>query len=380
MRVLYDHQIFSYQRFGGISRYFAELIKNYSCMEDIDCLLGVKESPNESLINTGLTRKYAINTDSSLNNLIKLSWRFMKNDLYTRKLMREKEFDIFHPTFFFPGLIKKLDGKPFVLTIVDMIPELFPEMYSKKGFYSKYITHAWIKGKRKLVENAEAIIAISENTKKDIIDIYGIEPEKIKVVYLGNSLFPQEDSRQNLKLPEKYLLFVGQRDNYKNFYRFVRASAEIIKEDHELNVICIGGGSFSENEKNLLNSLEIDSRVKQYNVTDSELYHAYKNARAFIFPSLYEGFGIPIIEAFVAQCPVILSESSCFPEIAGDAAVYFEPTDEGSIMNSIKRVLCDPELQTELKAKGFERAKLFTWKETARQTLNIYKGVLGEDV
>lgn len=379
MRVLYDHQIFTYQRFGGISRYFAELMNCYSNMGDIDCLLGVRESSNESLINTGLTKKHAIAVPKTSDNLMKLSYRFMKNNLYSQKLIKQKEFDIFHPTFFFPGLTRKLGKKPFVVTIMDMIPELFPEMYPKKSLYSKYVTHKWISGKKELVENASMIIAISEKTKRDLVDIYGIDSERIEVVYLGNSLYPADNSLSNLKLPERYLLFVGTRNDYKNFGRFVKASAEIMKEDQDLNIVCIGGGGFSEDENLLLNSLEIASRVKQYNVTDAELYYAYQNAQAFIFPSLYEGFGIPIVEAFVAKCPLILSKSSCFPEIAGDAAIYFDPSDENSIAASIKKVIYDSSLQEVLRDKGKERVKLFTWEETARQTLDIYKRVLDKN-
>lgn len=379
MRVLYDHQIFTYQRFGGISRYFAELMNCYSNMEDIDYLLGVKESSNESLVNTGLTKKHAITVPETSDNLLKLSCRFMKNNLYSQKLIKEKEFDIFHPTFFFPGLTKKLGKKPFVVTIMDMIPELFPEMYPKNGLYSKHVTHKWIDGKKELVENASMIIAISEKTKKDLVDIYGIDSERVKVVYLGNSLFPADNIPCNLKFPGKYLLFVGTRNDYKNFDRFIKASAEIMKEDEELNIVCIGGGVFSEDENLLLSSLGIKSRVNQYNVTDAELYYAYQNAQAFIFPSLYEGFGIPIVESFVAKCPLILSESSCFPEIAGDAAIYFDPSDENSIAASIKEVIYDSDLQAGLKQNGLERAKLFTWEETARQTLDIYKSVLDKN-
>jgi len=249
MRVLYDHQIFTYQRFGGISRYFAELMKCYSNMEDIDYLLGVKESSNESLSNTGLAEKHAITMPKTSGNLINLSCRYLKNNLYTQKLIKEKEFDIFHPTFFFPGLTKKLGKKPFVVTIMDMIPECFPEMYPKKGLYSKHVTYKWINGKKELAENAQAVIAISEKTKSDLVEIYGINPDKIKVVYLGNSLFPQDNSSSNLNLPEKYLLFVGVRSGYKNFDRFLKASARIMKEDQELNIVCIGGGNFWKAKK-----------------------------------------------------------------------------------------------------------------------------------
>ena len=116
-------------------------MKCYSGMDEIDYILGVKESSNESLINTGLTKQNAIKVPENSDNLIRLSYRYLKNNLYTKKLINKKEFDIFHPTFSFPGLSKNLKGKPFVVTIMDMIPELFPEMYPENSFYSKYITN-----------------------------------------------------------------------------------------------------------------------------------------------------------------------------------------------------------------------------------------------
>jgi glycosyltransferase involved in cell wall biosynthesis len=376
MRVLIDHQIFSYQKYGGISRYFAELMKYYSTDNQIDYLLGVKESANESLINTGLAQKHNISIPASDAGFCGLALKYLKNNLYTKKLMRSEKIDIFHPTFFFPGLARYAKETPTVITVLDMIPELFPEAYPKNSLYAKHITHTWIKGKKELVENAQAIIAISEKTKSDLVETYGIDEAKVKVIYLGNSLFPEEDLNSNLKLPEKYLLFVGTRNSYKNFTRFLNASAKILQKDHDLNIVCIGGGSFTPTEQTLIHSLGIESKVHQYNVTDGELYYAYRHAQAFVFPSLYEGFGIPIVEAFVSKCPLILSNTSCFPEIAGDAAIYFNPEDEESIRNSIEKTIYDPELKEQLRAKGFERGKEFTWGKTAQQTIEIYKSIL----
>ncbi|MDD5597556.1 MAG: glycosyltransferase family 1 protein [Victivallaceae bacterium] len=376
MRILYDHQIFTYQRFGGISRYFAELIKCHSNFADADYILGLRESGNESLINTGLAEKHRIKVPSAPDNLLKLSCRYLKNSLYTYKLIKENNFDIFHPTFYFPGMARKLRRKPFVITIVDMIPELFPELYSVSGLYPKHITRNWINGKEELVRNSAAIIAISEKTRNDLVEIYGINPGKVEVIYLGNSLSPATGTSPGLKLPAEYLLFVGGRSGYKNFNRFLNAAAEIMREDRELHMVCIGGGKFSPDEDARIKSHSLAERVKQYNVTDAELYHVYRNARAFVFPSLYEGFGIPIVEAFVAQCPVILSRASCFPEIAGGAAVYFDPEDENSISGSIRQVIYDPGLRKSMQAGGLERSKKFAWLETARKTIAVYDAVL----
>lgn len=376
MRILYDHQIFTYQRFGGTSRYFAELMKRFSSLDNADYILGLRESGNESLINTGLAEKHHIKVPSSPDNLLKLSCRYLKNSRYTYKLVKENNFDLFHPTFYFPGMTGKLRGKPFVVTILDMIPELFPELYSAAGLYAKHITRHWIDGKKELVRNATAIIAISEKTRNDLVEIYGINPGKVKVIYLGNSLLPAAGTSPGLKLPAEYLLFVGTRNGYKNFNRFLAAAAEIMREDRKLHMVCIGGGKFSERENALIKSLSLTERVKQDNVTDADLYQVYRHARAFIFPSLYEGFGIPIVEAFFAQCPVILSRAGCFPEIAGDAAAYFDPEDENSISGSIRQVIYDPALKESLMAKGTERGRKFDWLETTRQTIEVYKEVL----
>ncbi|MFA6715562.1 MAG: glycosyltransferase family 1 protein [Victivallales bacterium] len=376
MRILYDHQIFTYQKFGGISRYFAELIKCCSDIDNVDYILGLKESCNESLINTGLAKKHHIKVPSSSDNRFMLVRRHLKNRLYTRKLIKENNFDLFHPTFYFPAITRKLRRKPFVITIVDMIPERFPELYPVNGPYAKYITYNWINGKKELVKNAAAIITISEKTRQDIVEIYGISPDKIKVIHLGNSISSSNSSPSTLKLPARYLLFVGNRNCYKNFYRFLAAAAEIIKEDRELSIVCTGGGKFSEEENTWISSLSLAGKIYQHNVADTELYNVYRNAEAFIFPSLYEGFGIPILEAFAAQCPAVLSDASCFPEIAGNAAIYFDPNDEDSISKSIKRVIYDPDLAESIKAKGLERGKKFSWQETCRQTIEVYKSVL----
>lgn len=149
-----------------------------------------------------------------------------------------------------------------------------------------------------------------------------------------------------------------------------------MKNDDSLNLVCVGGGGFEESEKALLKSLDIDKRTYQYSIDDNTLGEFYRNAVAFVYPSLYEGFGIPILEAFTCECPVVLSNSSCFPEVAEDSAVYFNPVDEVSIKEAVEKVIYDEDLRKKLKYKGIQRVKSFSWEKTAQETELLYKSIL----
>jgi len=177
-------------------------------------------------------------------------------------------------------------------------------------------------------------------------------------------------------LPKKYILFVGSRSGYKNFNLFVEAITPLLVKDNELKLVCVGGGNFKEIENEKFKRLNIINKIYQYSVNDDILTYLYKKAVAFIFPSLYEGFGIPILEAFSCGCPVIASNTSSLPEVAGDAAVYFDPTDKLSMLNSIQKVIYNDELKKQLINKGIERVKEFTWEKTAEKTKMLYEEIL----
>jgi glycosyltransferase involved in cell wall biosynthesis len=230
--------------------------------------------------------------------------------------------------------------------------------------------------KRLLAKKASKIIAISENTKQDIIRYFDEEEKKIEVVYLGNSIIPKSLPKNNISAPEKYLLYVGIRSFYKNFNPFLSSIVSSLKKDEELYLICAGGGEFTNNEISLFQKFGIRQKVIHHPVSDDLLGHLYRNARVFVFPSLYEGFGIPVLEAFACGCPAVLSDSSSLPEIAKDAALYFDPHDENSIRGTVEKVLYDETVRKELIAKGYERAKVFSWEKTARETKKIYESLL----
>ena len=250
-----------------------------------------------------------------------------------------------------------------------MTHEKFPRYFPAKDKISA--------NKKILARKAAKIIAISENTKKDVRRFYDIDERKIEVVYLGNSLIRPSAVRPiHLPIPEKYVFFVGNRCIYKNFVLFIRSMATLMAKDKDLNIICAGGTAFSDFEKEIFKDLNLEGRIHHIKVTDEALALLYQNALAFVFPSLYEGFGIPVLEAFACGCPVVLSNSSSLPEVGGNAVVYFDPKKESSIRNAVNKVIYDEILRCNLRTKGFEQLKKFSWKKTASQTEAVYKSIL----
>ena len=366
MRILYDHQIFTTQKYGGISRYFYELINQYSLSSDADTQLPLLFSNNHYIEDGRLIGHVKFMPQVNFRGKVRAMDMVNKANMISK--LKKQDFDIFHPTYYDPYFLKYLGNKPFVLTVYDMIHEKFSDMFSPADKTTEQ--------KRLLVEKATKIIAISQSTKKDLIEFFGTDESKIEVVYLGNSMFPKPNSNIGFEIPKKYLLFVGSRGGYKNFERFIKSVANLLEQDKELFVVCAGGGKFGSSEMQLFSDLGIAGQVLQYSLDDESLAYFYKNALAFIFPSLYEGFGIPVLESFACGCPLICSNTSSLPEIAGDGAFYFDPYSEESIKNAVLKVLEDVALREDLITKGQERLKQFSWKQTAEQTKKIYESVL----
>lgn len=349
------------QNYGGISRYFCELLK-YSESSNIDMTCSVKVSSNEYL-----AESTKFNYIPKPNVKLKGKERFLKyiSESYTRSRLRN--IDVFHPTFYETYHLNKLKklNIPYVITVYDMINELYPEYFST--------TDDVPLKKKKLIENADRIIAISENTKNDIVKFYNIDPEKIDITYLASDLSLEIEKSPDQKLPEKYLLFVGKRGGYKNFYEMYQQIKEII-QDTDYHLVCAGGGRFNTNELELFKS---DKTLKKMHYVDIKsnqiLKFLYMHATLFLFPSLYEGFGIPVIEAMSNRCPVILSNRGSFPEVGGDAGLYFEPEEENSIRSVVDKLLSNDGLYNSKKSDSFKNATKFSWKHTFDQTVEIYK-------
>jgi glycosyltransferase involved in cell wall biosynthesis len=179
------------------------------------------------------------------------------------------------------------------------------------------------------------------------------------------------------ELPPRYILYVGTRPGYKNFDTFIRAAAFVIKEGGGLSVVCCGGGDFNTDEKRLFSELGIsDKIVYSGNISDQELKTVYTYATVFVFPSVSEGFGIPIVEAASVGCPLLLSDTDIFKELAGDCALYFDPRSIGSIKECLSLVLKSEKQRALLGEKAREIATAFSWEATFNKTKELYKSLL----
>ena len=169
---------------------------------------------------------------------------------------------------------------------------------------------------------------------------------------------------------------MGGRPAYKNFDRFIESVSGILRDHEELHVVCAGWLPFSPQEKKVFEKLNISHNVHQVKINDRILKNLYRNALAFVFPSLYEGFGLPVLEAFSCGCPALVSNSSSLPEIGGDGAGLFDPDDRESIRSAVERVLFNEKYRDDLIRKGSERLKFFSWKKTALSTKKVYNTLI----
>lgn len=364
MRIMYDYQCFLRQKYGGISRYYYEIYKRIKGTNDIN--LPVIGSQN-----------YYFSTDLKQHNYgSKIALLFMRvfNACYSRIYLafNGRKIDILHPTYYVS--YKKRTKPKLVVTVHDMIHEIFWSDSSNKGIQFS------IRNKADSVRKADHIITVSEKTKEDLLKYFPeLDENRISVIYHGYNDYSDVATIDMKARFGKYILFVGARGDYKNFDTFIKAAADVIKKYSDIRVICTGGGKFTEGECALIKNLGIADKVTQISATDDELINLYRDAMCFVFPSLYEGFGIPILESFSSGCPVLLSNSSCFPEIGEDAALYFDGSNKDDIASKIIQILEDENLRKDLITKGFVQMKKFSWDVAAQKTLDIYGKVLKEN-
>ena len=387
MKVLYDSHVFDRCRFGGISQYYAKIWSNFG--DEIKPQLSILESENLHLRECGFAfpeprrtfRAFLPNVSFRGKHCL---YRFLGrlfpfafsgserlNECNFKRLVSKGDYDLIHLTgvhgneWVFEKCIRI--HKPVIVTCFDLIPELYHGDKTIQREHSYAYTMA------------THIIAISENTKKDLCNFYNVSEDRVSVVYLGGNMQPVAKTEfDNFVGDDRYILYVGNRAGYKNFTFFARAIAQIVK-DSSLKVFCTGL-AFSKTELDLLEQLGVRSKFIQNFVSDEQLRNLYHYALAFVYPSLHEGFGIPILDAFAGGCPTLLSNATCFPEVGGDAALYFNPKDENDFRRQLMRVIGSDEesrkLRADLVARGRERVKMFTWKKCAEDTAAVYQNVV----
>lgn len=352
MKILYDHQAFG-QVIGGVSRYFVETIKHLN--PEIEREIAVKYSRNMYIkeILPEITYPFGDLYLPYKRRIIR-----KQNFKYAVSCLMNSKYDIFHATFddnyFLPYL-----KSPFVVTIHDLIPESTPGNWHP----------GWLECRKQIFHLANHIICVSKYTKNELLHYYpDLNISNITVIYHG---FNPREVKSDSKYNNKYILYVGGRKGYKNFTRFVNACAPMLIDNKYLKLFCTGE-EFSNEEKELLSNLNIAQQVTQRKVDEKELISIYKNALVFVFPSLKEGFGHPILEAWGNGCPVALSNTGPFPEIAGDAAQYFDPLSEDDMQRCIKKILFDNELREDLIIKGKKRIQNFTWEKSTKEHERVY--------
>lgn len=384
MKILFDHQTFVEQEFGGISRYYYELITRLSGRKDVKVDHSIKYSNNEYLKNNdqfklkpyfGSKRFVTDNYFVGKNRLFRL-FKFLKlipdHNLEMEKIIQEKlmagDFDVFHPTYYNPYYFDWAfkAGTPVVLTVYDLIHEKFPEYFPK--------TEKFKRNKKICIESASRIIAISENTKKDLMEYYSIPEDRVDVISLGSSLDSETTENNFSEGLNNGILYVGNRSTYKNFLFLLESIFPLFKEYPELKIILAGGEKISDSERKFFKSNQIEDRIIVQSIqNNSDLITLYRSCRLFVFPSIYEGFGIPLLEAMQNGCPVVCSDTSSFPEVARDAAYFFNPLDRDSILGSVREVYSNENLRTDLIKKGFTQSQKFNWENTAEKTIETYR-------
>lgn len=377
MKVLFDYQCFQMQKFGGVSNSYVQLIMQL-CKMGVDVQIGLQDTQNIHLLRIGLVSKQSSARRifngllsqggrgfDSLRKVLNVDPKVYNRD-YSIKILQEQQFDIFEPTFFNPYFIPYIKNKPFVTTVHDMTMERYPKWH---------IDETQKNWKKIICAEAAMLHCPSENTKQDIVEIYGIEPERIEVIHHGA---PEKvDSGKARIIENPYLLYVGDRRTYKNFIPFIRECAKVFETYPELHLICTGS-SFTIDERKVFDELHITERVHHMRVSDTGMANLYYYAVAFVYPSLYEGFGLPILEAYTYGCPVLLTPYSCFPEIAGDAAMYFEMKDGKSDFYDVFKSLytMSSEDRNRLISKEEDRLEQFSWEDSAKRLVNIYERLL----
>jgi glycosyltransferase involved in cell wall biosynthesis len=347
----------THQPRGGVSRYFVELVREFRDNRALGVSVEVdwRSSRNAHAVSAGFRRPA-----SRVRRL---------EDAARRRLAvaRWPRADVYHPTYYYPDRLPTEPGPPMVVTVVDMIPELLPELWPTGNPHL---------AKHDYVRHASAIVCISESTRQDLLRTYGPLDALIEVIPLGVSGNFRPGRTYPRPLPDNYILYLGSRAPYKDFGVAAEAFAAIRSTRPELSLVVVGGGRFTKAERANLERLSIQDLVHRVDATDAELPAVFGGARAFVFPSRYEGFGLPTLEAMACGTPVVLANSSSHPEAGGDAALYFEPGDASALGTQLVRLLDDADLRAALVAKGLQRAAGFTWRRTAARTRDVYAKVI----
>ena len=363
VRILYDYQIFSHQFYGGVSRYFVELARRLARREDTSVRILAPLHINRYLqeLNPEIVSGRRIAwTPKAAGKILNIY-----NKIASRYCAGAFKPDILHETYFTNTSIIPAGNQLRVVTVYDMIHERFPEFFPSRDNTAI--------NKRRAVERSDHVLCISEKTRQDLLEAVDVSADNVSVVPLSFDIPQINDVSDERLLETPYLLYVGSRYGYKNFSRLLDAYAGNGRLSTEFRLVCFGDNKFSQTE--LLQAEKsglANDRLVWMGGNDATLMQLYRHASAFVYPSLYEGFGIPPLEAMANGCPVVCSTGGSIPEVVGDAGEFFDPTDSVDMARAIDNVVASPQRTAELRAAGRRRIGDFSWEKCATATHAIY--------
>jgi glycosyltransferase involved in cell wall biosynthesis len=365
VKIAYDFQIFCQQDFGGVSRYFSEIASRVALSDGFDVKVFAPIHANQHLLSAS-SPKVGIYNKSFGRIPGSIALKINRN--VTSFIINNFKPNLIHDTYYQKGSKSKAKC-PRVLTVFDMINEIyiFNESAQKLETFEKLDA----------VSRSDAIICISEHTRQDLIRLFDVPVEKTHVVHLGFTLNAVGGLEMLPSFNKPYILYVGNRSGYKNFRSLLDAYSSSIALRGVVSIVAFGGGELSVDELQNIEKLGIPPiNVVQISGDDRILEFLYRNALCFVYPSKYEGFGIPPLEAMSFSCPVVCSNSSSMPEVVGDAAVMVSPLCVDEIRDGIESVVFDSSLRERLIQKGKERVGMFSWDACARGTVDVYRTLL----
>jgi len=376
IKICYDYHAFSALKYGGISRYLYEVATRIKLdgRDDIRVAAGFYVNEYLRRCPSGLVAGLPIpliDKPTFLYHRVERLKSFA-NDRFCQYYCSRFNPDIVHETYYSPKRLASPKSK-IVLTVYDMIHEKF--CHTLPDFMTQGCSD-FIEVKYNAIQRADHIICISETTKHDLIQFTGVSPDKVSTVYLGYSLdtYKTLSTASPRLIAEPYLLYVGERRPlYKNIKRLIEAYASSLVLRTQFKLVLCGSQPLSRIEIDLMIQLGLgDRQVFQVKASDQTLASLYTYASAFVYPSLYEGFGIPPLEAMSFGCPVVCSQEGSVPEILGDSAEYFDPYQVESIVAALEKVVLSQERSGDLTQLGYQCIQNYSWDKCARETQRVY--------
>ncbi|HLW53798.1 MAG TPA: glycosyltransferase family 1 protein [Candidatus Angelobacter sp.] len=362
MRVLFDHQVTSLQDAGGISRYHYELARHISRKPGVEVAMYLGLSKN--VHDYAALRNGTLRVRSFRSPIKPGLARYAINEIVTGCFLFGQKCDIYHPTRY--REMYGIRAGAVVVTHHDSAHERFPELFKNADRVIRF--------KSRSFRDADLVICVSRSSQQDLFRFHGVAENKTRVIYHGLSALPAPP-KETAPLPERpYILYVGARYPYKNCAALIQAFGES-RLHSQFDLLLIGGGGLSVSEQQQIRALGISAAVHQRNASsDAQLSQAYASASLFVYPSLYEGFGFPPLEAMSLGCIVLAARTSSIPEICRDVPYYFDPNDISHLTMMMTQAINASDHKQRVLA-GRELAASYRWSDCASQTLEAYREV-----